>query len=162
MIGQLADIRRHLNSAATKTAPAWHFVSDRQHWVVRDATDQGFPLKREWRVKFGARPLRLDSPTRSWRAESAPTVDLEIASTGQTTTARILWKRLDDPQFDVRTSLPFELKPDGRCHTYHLDLASSPEYRGLMIGLAIEPVSVPRPDEETAIMSIVMSAVKGR
>ena len=162
MIGQLADIRRHFNGAATKTAPAWHFVSDRQHWVVRDATDQGFPLKGEWRIKFGARPPRLESPTQSWRAESAPTVDLEIASTGQPTTARIFWKRFDDPKFDVHKSLPFELKPDGRFHTYHLDLASSLEYRGLLIGLAIEPVSVARLDEEIAIKSIVMSAVKGR
>ncbi len=159
MVGRLTDIRRHFNGAATRTAPAWHFVSDRQHWVVRDATDQGFPLKGEWRIEFGARTPRLESPTQSWRAESAPTVDLEIAYTGQATTARILWKRLDDPKFDVRKSLPFELKPDGSIHTYHLDLASSPEYRGLMIGLAIDPVSVPRPDEEIAIKSIVMSAV---
>jgi len=71
MIGQLADIRRHFNGAATKTTPAWHFVSDRQHWVVRDATDQGLPLKGEWRIKFGARLPRLESPTQSWRAEGA-------------------------------------------------------------------------------------------
>jgi hypothetical protein len=162
IIGPLADIRRHFTEAATKTAPAWHFVSDRQHWVVRDATDQGFPLKGQWRIKFGARPPRLESPTQSWRAEGAPTVDLEISYTGQLTTARILWKRLDDPKFDVRKSLSFELKPDGKFHTYHLDLASSPEYRGLMIGLAIEPVSVPRPGEEIALKSMVMSAATNR
>ena len=162
MVGKLADIRRHFNAAATRTAPAWRFVGDRQHWVVRDATDQGFPLKGEWRIRFGARKPRLESPTQSWRAEHAPTMDLEIAYTGPATTARLLWKRLDDPAFDSRKSLPLELNPDGRFHTYRLDLAAAPEYRGLIIGLALEPVSVPRPGEEIALKSVVMSAAKGR
>jgi hypothetical protein len=161
MVGKLADIRRHFNKAATKTVPAWRFVGDRQHWVVRDATDRGFPLKGEWRIEFGARKPRLESPTQSWRAERAPIVDFEIAYTGQATTARVFWKRLDDPNLDARKSLPLDQKPDGRFHAYRLDLASSPEYRGLIIGLAIEPVSAPRPDEEIAIKSVVMSAAKG-
>ena len=88
-------------------------------------------------------------------------MDLEIAYTGQATTARIFWKRLDDPNLDARKSLPLDLNPDAKFHTYHLDLASSPEYRGLIIGLAIEPVSAPRPDEGMAIKSIMMSPGKG-
>jgi hypothetical protein len=162
VVGKLADIRKRFNQMATKTPPAWRFVSDRQHWSLREATDQGFPLQGEWRIKFGAGKPRLESPTQCWRAESAPAMDLEIACTGQATTARLFWKRLDDDKFDPRKSLPLDLNADGKFHTYHLEFASSPEYRGLIIGLALEPVAAARPDEEIAIKSIVMSAAKRR
>jgi hypothetical protein len=160
VVGQLADIRKRFNEMATKTPPAWRFVTDRQHWTLRDVTDAGFPLKGEWRIKFGARKPRLESPTQCWRAERAPVMDLEIANNGQATSARLFWKRLDDDKFDTQKSLALDLHPDGKFHVYHLDLASSPEYRGLIIGLAIEPVAKPRPDEEIAIKSMRMSAPK--
>ena len=157
VVGKLAEIRQRCNAMAAKSPPAWRFVGDRQHWTVRDATDQGFPLKGEWRMKFGAKKPRLESPVQCWRAERAPAIDLELAYTGQPTAARLFWKRLDDDHFDSKKSLALDLNPDGRFHTYHLDLASSPEYRGLIIGLALEPVSSPRPGEEIALKSIVMS-----
>jgi hypothetical protein len=73
-------------------------------------------------------------------------------------TERHVGKRLDDDKYDTKKSLTLEVNPDGRFHSYRLDLASSPEYRGLMIGLAMEPVAQPRPGEEMAIKSIVLSA----
>jgi hypothetical protein len=50
------------------------------------------------------------------------------------------------------------LNPDGKFHKYRLKLASSLEYRDLIIGLAIEPVTQPRPGEGMAIKSINLSA----
>jgi len=47
--------------------------------------------------------------------------------------------------------------PDGKFHSYHLNLAVSPEYRGLIIGLAIEPAGEPLQGDEIAIKSIVFS-----
>ena len=71
---------------------------------------------------------------------------------------------LDDAQchdrFDTSKSLTVELNPDGKIHTYHLDPASSPEYQGLLTGVAIEPVVQPRPGEEIAIRSIVLSSAR--
>ena len=160
VVGSLADIRKRCNEMATRTPPAWRFVTDRQHWTVRDATDGGFPLNGEWRIKFGAKKLHLESAIQCWRAESAPTLDLEIAYTGQATTARAFWKRLNDGQWDMRRSLALDLNPDGKFHKYQLDLASSLEYRDLIIGVAIEPVAQPRPGEEIAIKSVVLSSAR--
>jgi hypothetical protein len=157
VVGKLDEIRKRFNAMATQTPPAWRFTADRQHWTMRDATDQGFPLKGEWRVKFGGKKPHLESVLQAWRADSAPVLDLEIAYTGQATTAKVLWKRIDDDKLTPAKSLPLELKADGAYHTYHLDLSASPEYRGLIIGLAIEPVDKPRPGEEIAIKSIVLS-----
>jgi len=157
MVGRLEAIRRHFNNVATRTPPVWRFQRDRQHWVVRDAADQGFPWRGEWRIRLGARKARLESPTHPWRAEGAPVMSLEIAVTGQVTAARVFWKRLGEAGFDSRRSLLVELRPDGVYRTCRLDLAASPEYRGLVIGLAIEPASDSGPGDEIAIRSIRMS-----
>lgn len=157
MVGKIEGIRERFVNLATKAPPTWRFAKDRQHWTVRDAVDQGFPLNGEWRIKLGAKKAILESGIRCWRAESAPAADLEIAYTGKATTARIAWKRLDDDKYDARKSLSLELTPDGKFHTYHLDLASSSEYRDLISGLTIEPANEPRPGEEIAIRSIVLA-----
>ncbi len=158
VVGTLPDIRRRFTAMATKTPPAWRFESDRQHWTLREASDQGFPMRGEWRVRFGSKKPRLESGTRCWRAESAPGMDLELAYAGQATTARVFWKRLDDDKIDLKKSLTLELNPDGKFQRYRLDLASSPEYRGLITGVAIDPVASPRPGEEIAFKSILMSS----
>jgi hypothetical protein len=158
VVGKLADIRKRVNDMATKTPPAWRFVNDRQHWTMRNATDQGFPMTGEWRIKFGEKKPRLETGIQCWRAESGAAMDLEMAYTGQATTARIFWKRLDDDKYDDKKSLSLELHPDGKAHRYHLDLGASVEYRDLITGLAIEPLKETRSGEEMAIKSIVVSA----
>ena len=160
VVGKLEDIRKRFNALATKTPPAWRFVKDRQHWTIRNATDQGFPMQGEWRIKFGVSKPRLESAIQCWRAESSPSADLEMAYDGQATTARIFWKRLDDDKYDMRKSLSLDLKSDGKFHKYHLNLASSPEYRDLIVGVAIEPVARPRSGEEIGIKSIILTAKK--
>jgi len=157
-VGKLAHIRRRFNDLATKTPPAWRFVSDRQHWTVVNSADPGFPMNGEWRIKFGAEKPRLESAVQSWRAESAPSMDLEVAYRGQATTARVSWKRLDEDKYDARKSLMLDLASDGKLRAYHLNLAASLEYRGLITGLAIEPVIQPRPGDEMVLKSIVLSA----
>jgi hypothetical protein len=157
VVGKLAEIRRRFNDMAAKTPPAWRFAKDRQHWTLRNATDHGFPMNGEWRVKFGANQPRLESGIRCWRAESAPSLDLDIACAGKAAAVRISWSRLDDGEFNIRKSLGLPLNPDGQFHTYRLDLASSPEYRGLITGLAIEPASDSPDGDEMAVRSIVLN-----
>jgi hypothetical protein len=158
VVGKLADIRRRFNEMATRTPPGWHFLKDRQHWTVRNATDQGLPMNGEWRVGFDGERPRLESPVQCWRAENAPFVDLEIAYKGQDATAQIFWKRVDDQNHNVLKSLSLDLTADGNFHKYRVNLASSPEYRDLIVGLAIELAGQPRPAEEMAIKSMVLSA----
>lgn len=154
MIGQLDELRRRFNALATKSPPAWRFEADRQHWTLHGATDQGFPLNGEWRIRFGDRVPRLESPTQCWRAEQAPVMELEFAYSGPATTARLFWKRLDAEIYDPKRSLAFDLAPDGKVQTRRLNLSALPEYRGLITGLAIEPVTTPKPGGQIEIRSI--------
>jgi len=158
MVGKLGDIRKRFNQMATRTPPAWHFVNDRQHWTLRNATDQGFPMNGEWRIRFGEKEPRLESGIRCWRAEAAPAMNAEIAYAGKPASIRIFWKRLNDDGYDASKSIMLELNPDGKFHKYPVDLGASPEYKGLIIGLAIEPATQPQQGEEIAIKSIVLSA----
>jgi len=158
MVGKLGDIRKRFNQMAIRTPPAWHFVNDRQHWTLRNATDQGFPMNGEWRIRFGEKEPRLESGIRCWRAEAAPAMNAEIAYAGKPASIRIFWKRLNDDGYDASKSIMLELNPDGKFHKYPVDLGASPEYKGLIIGLAIEPATQPQQGEEIAIKSIVLSA----
>jgi hypothetical protein len=51
-----------------------------------------------------------------------------------------------------------ELRPDGKLRTYRADLASAPEYRGLITGIALETIDLPRVGEQMTIKSIVFPA----
>ena len=160
VVGKLAEIRKRCNAMATKTPPAWIFKTDRQHWTMREASDQGFPMNGEWRIKFGDKKPLLQSADWSWRADSAPGLDLQVAYKGSATTALIYWRRLDEDTVTKSKSVTLDIIPDGKYHKYHVNLASSPEYRGLILGLAIEPVAAPRPGEEITIKSIILSLGK--
>ncbi len=160
IVGTLAEIRKRFNAMATKGPPAWRFAKDRQHWTVRDATDGGFPLQGEWRVTFGDKRPRLAGPTFAWRADAAPALALEVAYTGTATTARISWERVDDPKLDRAKSVTVDLVPDGAFRTVRVDLSASPEYRGVIRQLVIDPVEQPRPGESIAFKSIVLGPAK--
>ena len=66
----------------------------------------------------------------------------------------VFWKRLEGDKREKYWNLSLQLNADGQFHTYHLELKSSPEYRGLITGLAIEPSGSPQSGEEMAIQSI--------
>lgn len=162
MVGGLADIRRRFSAMATKTPPAWRFEKDRQHWTLHDATDQGFPLKGEWRVRTGDKPWRIEGSTFAWRADQAPGVRLELALHGEAkATFRLRWKRLDDDHFDDAKSVTFDLPADGEFHPCEIDLAASDNYRGLITSLSLEPVTPLREGDEFAVRSILLGVRKG-
>jgi hypothetical protein len=114
-------------------------------------------FRRSPNIYLGLDKPHLESAVQCWRAESAPALELEVVCKGQKAAARVFWKRLDDEKWDTNKSLSMELNPDGRFQVYRLDLSRSPEYRGLIVGLAIELASPPHPGEEMAIRSIVLS-----
>lgn len=160
VLGTIDEIRARFNRLASKTPPAWHFKHDRQHWTLRNSTDQGFPLRGEWRIKCGETKPRLESGTRCWRAEEAPSLSIHLATSPGAAKLRLFWKRLDDDKFDVSKSLVVDTPLDGSFAVRRVDLASSPEYRGLITGLAIEPEGKSNAGAELAIRSIVLSAEK--
>jgi hypothetical protein len=85
---------------------------------------------------------------------------VRLAYTGKATTTRVLWRCFGDEGFDDRRSQTLRLKPDGRFHTYQLQLKGSPGYDGLLTGMAIEPIAEPQPGGNLAVQSIKL--LKGK
>ena len=158
MVGKLEDIRARFNQGVARTLPVWRFQRDRQHWTLSDASDAGFPLNGAWRIRFGEKKPRLQSGVRCWNAQAAPVLSLKAAYTGKKPMRlRMLWKRLNDESFEIQKGVSVELPPDGRFHTYHLELTSSTEYHGLITGLVMEPADQPSQGEELALKSILLT-----
>jgi hypothetical protein len=50
--------------------------------------------------------------------------------------------------------MAFEIKPGGQFHVYEVDLAASPEYRGVITGIRFDPVEAGSKDEWVKVKSI--------
>lgn len=154
MVGRLEDLRKRFNGLAKKTPPDWLFTTNRQHWTLHNAQDEGFPLQGEWRVIFGNQKPRLEGPAQCWRAEQAGAVVLELRHQGKPSKARLSWKRLGEEHPAATQHVEFDLAPTDAVKEYRIDLSASPEYRGLITGLNFEPIASPQPGGRITIRSI--------
>ncbi|MBA3939041.1 MAG: hypothetical protein H0X38_16465 [Planctomycetes bacterium] len=157
-VGTLAEIRARSVAAAValRQAPAWLFSGpSRLHWHVDGATDAGLPLVDGWRILLGEGVPRLVSPQRCWPA-AARLLTVVLTWPGPTTTGRIFWTRSDARERDAAKSLPLPLLADPAAHTYRIDLGASPEYRGLIAGLAVDPCGEPHPGSTLVLHSVAL------
>lgn len=152
VVGSVPEIRdwayRHANQPA---APTWKFNTDRQHWTLQNAQDAGWPIKGEWVVPPGKGDAVLLSPVTFWKAESAGTLRLEVASdTPIELKAEIEpyseQEAMDRPQWGEGSKLPpkrtigpvpIQLAGDGRYHVYSADLRKVTGYQGSLVRLRI-------------------------
>ena len=140
ILGSLAEIRRYAYAHASKSAPPdFVFRSDRQHWRYSNASDTGWPIRGELQITLGQPDPQIIGPDGFWTASSAPTLFLQAAFPPGQTQATIFWKRSDTSGFSASKSLALNVLPDGKFHLYRVPLASSPEYKGAITGLRLDP-----------------------
>jgi hypothetical protein len=139
MLGNLEEMRRRFNAMASRALPAWRFESDRQHWILEDATDEGMPLTGGWPVRFGSSKPRVVSPPRFWRAEAAPVLEVEVEYQGPATRMSVFWERLGDGRFDPARSVAMDVAPRPGKQLLRVDLSRSEAYRGLICRLGLSP-----------------------
>ncbi|HEX2973877.1 MAG TPA: hypothetical protein VHP11_16205 [Tepidisphaeraceae bacterium] len=155
ILGSLQEIRQYVyQNAQRPVPPAWRFEKDRQHWQYRDAIDTGWPIQGELHVLLEGQRPQLIGPAGFWLAKGAPKLRIEAACHTQRTQATVGWKRFDEDHFTPGKSVTFAIKPDGQYHTYEIDLSASPEYRGAITGLRLEPVPAGGKGEWIKIKSI--------
>jgi hypothetical protein len=155
--GSLDEIRRYVYARPREhEPPSYRFNRDRAHWRYVNAVDTGWPIKGELKVLLEQGDPQMIGPTGFWSAESAPLLTLEAAFHTSQTHVEVFWKRHDTPEFSPACSLAFEAIPDGKFHTYTLDLSKSPEYRGAITGLRIDPEPTGKPGDYVEIRSITL------
>jgi hypothetical protein len=155
ILGSLEEIRQYVYEHSPKsTPPAYRFEKDRQHWHYIDATDTGWPIRGELKVLLEGSHPRLIGPPGFWLAREAPRLHIQAAFHTGDRSAAVFWKRHDDPHFTPTKSVTFEAVPDGKYHDYEVDLASSPEYRGAITGLRLDPEPAGRPGDFVCVKAI--------
>lgn len=155
IVGTLDEIRQYVYAHTPRPAPPdYLFEKDRQHWVYRNATDEGWPIRGELHVRLEQKAPQLIAPAGFWQAAKVPNLYLTAACRTQDTRARLLWTTHGEPRFSTDRSLTFELVPDGEYRVYELDLASTPGYRGAITGIRLDPVADGRPGDYIKIKSL--------
>ncbi|MFI5386822.1 MAG: hypothetical protein ACHQ50_11965 [Fimbriimonadales bacterium] len=155
VVGSLDQIRRRAYVRVPRPEPPIYlFQTDRQHWSYINCEDAGWPVRGELNVKMEKNDPQLIGPVGFWRAGSAPKLTIEAAFSTHGTDAQVFWSRSDTPGFAQARSVIFTAIPDGKFHRYIVNLASSPEYRGVITQLRFDPEPSGAPGDEVRIRSI--------
>ncbi|MBV9850350.1 MAG: hypothetical protein JO250_11805 [Armatimonadetes bacterium] len=155
ILGNLDEIRAYVYAHAPRPAPPdYRFQKDRQHWRYVNATDTGWPIRGELKVTLDQNDPQMIGPDGFWLAAQAPKLFLRAAFHTGSDSAQVFWKRFDAPDFSESQSLTFPILPDGRYHTYVVNLSASPEYRGAITGLRLDPEPAGRPGDFIRVQSI--------
>jgi len=142
IVGKLNGIRRYVyEHSQRKSPPDYDFEKDRQHWVYRNATDAGWPIRSELNISLDKNDPQLIGPVGFWLVRDVPTIYIHAACRTHDTGARLFWRTHSEPGFIEQRSISFEIHPDEQYHTYEIDLSSSAHYKGAITGLRLDPVS---------------------
>lgn len=161
ILGTLEQIRKHVYDHAERpTPPAWRFANDRQHWHMNNAADAGWPIREEWSVILEKDDPQLISPKSFWLAKDAPKLYIEAAFHTRQTQAEVFWTRHDAPRFGGERRIAFPVVGDGAYRHYEVDLTASPEYRGAITGLRIDPVGSGGPDQRVRVRAISLQPAR--
>lgn len=142
VLDALEAIRKEALKLRPKSAlPDYRFARDRQHWWLANTTDTGLPLKGHLRVKTEGDDPHLFGPEGHWAAADAPTIYVRAAHHTKNAVAELFWETTDKPGFPAKQSVRFDVTPDGKFHTYAIDLSAAPAYRGTIRRLRFDPVT---------------------
>ena len=155
IVGTLDEIRQFVyENSPRRLLPNYRFENDRQHWVYRNAIDTGWPIQGNLHVKLDKSDPQLIGPIGFWLASEVTKIYIHAACRTSDTDARLFWRTYAEPAFTSQKSVSFELRPDGRYHTYEIELSGSPNYKGVITGLRFDPVSDGQKGDYIKIKSI--------
>ena len=150
-LGTLEEIRSIATaSRVADTRPNYRFTLDRQHWIYQGVEDTGFPIQGSLHLVRGPRDPQLIGPEQWWQAADAPRLYLRAAFRNHGDHAEIFWS-VPDGGFSPERRLAFRVKPDGEFHSYEINLATAPGYRGMITGLRLDPAESIGDGEEVKI-----------
>lgn len=158
VLGTLGQIRGYVYQRGARARTlAFHFRRDRQGWYYVGASDSGWPIRGELRIHPDKPDAQILSPTFSLRAEAAPWITLAAAFTPDESAANVCWRCLGQPGFPAGQARRISIVPDGRFHRYHVHLADSPAYRGLIIQVRLDVFSATNAAAVFRLKSVTIS-----
>ena len=161
-VGKLSDLRDYFTAIMSKRMPpAWDFARDRQHWVSKDCTDAGWPIKYGLRLttRKDIKP-RIEGPIHPFRAETAPKLRITGIWKGLAGTGHVTWKQQGNDQPANPQSVSFPIPQQGKAATVEVDLAAHPEYQGLITQVTVWLADKPADGGEVVVRSIATVPAK--
>jgi len=146
ILGWLSDIRAWVYQQPRYSVPDYRFDADRRHWSCRNTSDSGFPINGFLRVSLNSSDPQMLGPPCGFYAADVPALYICAAyHTAASRTAELYWERNNEGTtegvFRSTQRVQFSAVPDGDLHTYVLNLASAPNYSGLITQLRFDPAS---------------------
>lgn len=162
ILGSLGDIRRYVYDHRPEPRPNFQFRGSRQHWVYANASDAGLQANRPLRVQWNANsdPQMISAET-AFQAKTVKKLFVRAAYhlDGAVETAQLYWETNNGASpFSDGQSLSFQVVGDGRFRTYALDLASNPQWKGLISRLRFDPVGQKAGSMDLAYLSFTTVA----
>jgi hypothetical protein len=156
IVGDIKQIRDYVYKHAPHPAPPFYrFSLDRQHWSFGNAVDTGWPIKAaELEVSLEKQNPQLVGPASFWMAEEAPVLHVMGSFPPEIRQIRIFWSRSDTPGFNETCVKNFDIQCDNTVRDYTFRLADSPQYRGAIYGIRLDPVTDGLPGKFAHIRSI--------
>jgi hypothetical protein len=156
LVGTVDEIRNWVYQKRGGSLPDYRFQCDRQHWRFYGLRDQGWPVDGNLKLELGTGSAYMIGPLSGWRAEDAPKIYVRAAHHTANRIARFYWTTLGDPVygFSEAKTIRFTVIPDGQVHTYELDLAAHPEYKGLITAIRFDPLAASEPGGKVEVYSI--------
>jgi len=142
ILGSLEEIRKAVYDHSKRPSPPnYVFKTDRQHWIYRNATDTGWPIKGELHISLDRRDPQLIGPVSFWQANDAPRLYIQTAFKTKATHATVLWRTHGQTGQDFgQNSIVFEIVGDGKYRTYVVDMKASSKYKGVITQIRLDPV----------------------
>lgn len=137
ILGSLDQIRDYVYKNASKPAlPAYAFKKDRQHWILENTTDSGWPIRNGLRINLQENGSMV-SPPLLWNARDASALTFSARYTGDAKTAKLYLKRFGEKEFREENAYAFIIKSSGKVITYKVQLSENQNYTGIYDAIKI-------------------------
>ncbi len=136
ILGSLDEIRQWVYAHHQECPPDYVFAKDRQHCFYKDASDAGWPLEGKLSIIPNGPSAAILGPETFFAAKDVPRLYVRLAYPAGPSKARLAWRKSGSTDFVE--GIVFNVTPDGRFHTYELDLSASPDWQGNITQLRLD------------------------
>jgi hypothetical protein len=134
--GSIDEIRKYVYDHKKSRLPEFDFANSRQQWYYENAADEGWPIKNGLMIHLAINAAAI-GPVSFWKAEEGGTLQIQGTWPVGADEVRLFWRAFGDKQFSEEKSLAFQVKGDGKEHSYQVKMSGSKEYTGNIVQLKL-------------------------
>lgn len=152
--GSVDQIRDYIYKHNTGQITDFDFSTDRQHWVLKNASDSGYPMKGLWHINLDRSNPQIISPRVCFQADDYSAIEITAAFNTEESNAYIRFSPFSEDQKSSGASIRFNVINDSKMHTYRVKLSDNPKYRGAIAQLTFQPCKNGKKGQFVKIQSI--------